>query len=52
MRNKSNLYSNIFEMSYKTSLNKDVIYSQIHRKETFESDKEWIRNVNCGNYCL
>jgi hypothetical protein len=52
MRDKSNLHSNVFDMSYKISLNKDVIYSQIHRKETFDCDKEWIRNTQAGGNFL
>lgn len=42
MLDNRQMFSNIFEMTNKTSLNKDVIYSQIHRGEAFTSDKEWI----------
>jgi len=48
MNDKRNTHSNIFEMNYKISLNKGVIYNQMHRKETFDCDNEWIRSIHSG----
>ena len=42
------LYSNISEMTHRTSINKDVIYNQLLIGEAFASDNEWIQN-NCSS---
>ena len=37
--------SNIFEMAYKVTSNKDSIYDRIHRHKCFYADQEWIRKT-------
>ena len=44
MGENSQVYSRVFDMNYRSSINKDVIYSHFHRNETFTSDREWIKN--------